>query len=87
MGFFVLIIPFIHFNLSSMKSISDGHFMQVAMFGLPCQMTNEELLAEFENFQHDVRNLLTSDKGYLTIDFLLNDTLALFESVTHSKKK
>ena len=70
-----------------MKSISDGHFMQVAMFGLPCQMTNEELLAEFDNFQHDVRNLLTSDKGYLTIDFLLNDTLALFESVTHSKKK
>lgn len=70
-----------------MKSFSDGHFMKVAVFGLPGQMTNEELLAEFENFQHDVRNLLTSDKGYLTIDFLLNDTLALFESVTHSKKK
>ena len=50
-------------------------------------MTNEELYVEFEIFQRDVRELLTADKGYLAIDFVLNDTLAQLEGVICGKKK
>ena len=70
-----------------METNFESRFIQVATSGVPCQMTNEELYVEFEIFQRDVRELLTADKGYLAIDFVLNDTLAQLEGVTCGKKK
>lgn len=69
-----------------MRAILESRFMQVALSG-GSQMTDVELNTEFERFQHEVRNLLMSDNGYLTIDFTLRDLLAQLEGVTHSKKK
>ena len=50
-------------------------------------MTEVELNTEFERFQHEVRNLLMSDIGYLAIDFTLRDLLAQLEGVVCGKKK
>ena len=61
--------------------------MQVALSGNNSQMTDVELLAEFENFQRSVCDLLMSDKGYLAIDFILHDLLAQLEGVVRGKKK
>lgn len=69
-----------------MRAIFESRFIQVALSG-GSQMTDVELNTEFERFQHEVRNLLMSDNGYLTIDFTLRDLLAQLEGVTHSKKK
>lgn len=69
-----------------MRANFESRFMQVALSG-GSQMTDVELNTEFERFQHEVRNLLMSDNGYLTIDFTLRDLLAQLEGVTHSKKK
>ena len=69
-----------------MRAIFESRFIQVALSG-GSQMTDVELNTEFERFQHEVRNLLMSDNGYLAIDFTLRDLLAQFEGVTHSKKK
>ena len=50
-------------------------------------MTDVELNTEFEHFQHEVRNLLMSDNGYLAIDFTLRDLLAQLEGAVCGKKK
>ena len=70
-----------------MREIFESRFMQVALSGDSRQMTSGELNAEFESFQHDVRELLMSDKGYLAIDFILRDLLAQLESTVRGKKK
>lgn len=69
-----------------MRAIFESRFMQVALSS-SSQMTNEELNTEFERFQHEVRNLLMSDNGYLTIDFTLRDLLAQLEGAVCGKKK
>ena len=69
-----------------MRAIFESRFMQVVLSG-GSQMTNEELNTEFERFQHEVRNLLTSDNGYLAIDFTLRDLLVQLEGVVCGKKK
>lgn len=69
-----------------MKTNFESRFMQVAL-SAGSQMTDVELTTEFDGFQHDVRNLLISDKGYLAIDFILRDLLAQLESVVCGKKK
>jgi len=47
-----------------MRAILESRFMQVALSG-GSQMTDVELNTEFERFQHEVRNILMSDNGYL----------------------
>ena len=69
-----------------MKTNFESRFMQVALSG-GSQMTDVELHTVFERFQHEVRNLLMSDYGYLTIDFTLRDLLAQLEGVVCGKKK
>ena len=63
-----------------MRANFESRFMQVALSG-GSQMTDVELTAEFESFQHEVRSLLMSDNGYLVIDFTLRDLLAQLEGV------
>lgn len=70
-----------------MKTNFESRFMDVAIAGTPCQMTNEELNAEFYKFQKDVRDVLMSDRGYLAIDYILNDLLAQFDGIVRGKKK
>ena len=69
-----------------MRDLIESRFMQVALPG-GSQMTDVELNTEFECFQHEVRNILMSDNGYLTIDFTLRDLLAQLEGVVCGKKK
>ena len=69
-----------------MRDLIESRFMQVALPG-GSQMTDVELNTEFECFQHEVRNILMSDNGYLTIDFTLRDLLAQLEGVVCDKKK
>lgn len=69
-----------------MRAIFESCFMQVALSG-GSQMTDVELNTEFERFQHEVRNLLMSDNGYLAIDFTLRDLLAQLEGAVCGKKK
>ena len=69
-----------------MRDLIESRFMQVALPG-GSQMTDVELNAEFESFQHDVRELLMSDNGYLAIDFILRDLLAQLEGVVCGKTK
>ena len=69
-----------------MRTIFEIRFMQVALSG-GSQMTDVELNTEFEHFQHEVRNILMSDNGYLAIDFSLRDLLAQLEGVVCGKKK
>ena len=74
-----------------MRAIFESRFMQAALSG-GSQMTDVELNTEFERFQHEVRNLLMSDNGYLAIvylaiDFTLRDLLAQLEGVVCGKKK
>ena len=69
-----------------MRAILESRFMRVALSG-SSQMTEVELNTEFERFQHEVRNLLMSDIGYLAIDFTLCDLLAQLEGVVCGKKK
>lgn len=69
-----------------MRAIFESRFMQVALSG-GSQLTDVELNTEFERFQHEVRNLLMSDIGYLAIDFTLRDLLAQLEGVVCGKKK
>lgn len=70
-----------------MGTLFESRFMQVALSGGNHQMTDEELNTEFERFQHEVRNLLMSDIGYLAIDFTLRDLLVQLEGVVCGKKK
>lgn len=72
--------------MKTMSNLLESHFMQVALSGCS-QMTDVELNTEFERFQHEVRNLLMSDNGYLAIDFTLRDLLAQLEGVVCGKKK
>ena len=72
--------------MKTMSNLLESRFMQVALSG-GSQMTDVELNTEFERFQHEVRNLLMSDNGYLTIDFTLRDVLAQLEGVVCGKKK
>ena len=72
--------------MKTMSNLLESRFMQVALSG-GSQMTDVELNTEFERFQHEVRNLLMSDNGYLTIDFTLRDLLAQWEGVVCGKKK
>ncbi len=69
-----------------MKTIFESRFMEVALSG-GSQMTDLELTTKFEGFQHEMRSLLMSDKGYLVIDFTLRDLLAQLEGVVCGKKK
>lgn len=69
-----------------MRAIFESRFMQVSLSG-GSQMTDVELNTEFEHFQHEVRNLLMSDNGYLAIDFTLRDLLAQLEGAMCGKKK
>lgn len=69
-----------------MKTNFESRFMKVALSG-GSQMTDVELTTEFEGFQHEVRSLLMSDKGYIAIDFILRDLLAQLEGVVCGKKK
>jgi len=68
-----------------MKTSFESRFMAVALSG-GSQMTNDELTAEFESFQREMRNLLMSDKGYLVIDFALRDLLAQLKGAVYGKK-
>ncbi len=70
-----------------MKTNFKSRFMEVVAAGTSCQMSNEELNAEFYKFQNDVLGVLMSDQGYLAIDYILNDLLAQLESVVCGKKK
>ena len=72
--------------MKTMSNLLESRFMQVALSG-GSQMTDVELNTEFERFQHEVRNLLMSDNGYLTIDFTLRDLLVQLEGVVCGKKK
>ena len=72
--------------MKTMSNLLESRFMQVALSG-GSQMTDVELNTEFERFQHEVRNLLMSVNGYLTIDFTLRDLLAQLEGVVCGKKK
>ena len=69
-----------------MKTNFESCFMGVAASGTPCQMSNEELNAEFCKFQNDVLGVLMSDRGYLDIDYILNDLLAQLEGIVRGKK-
>ena len=84
--FLFQIITFTHLNQTAMRAIFESRFMQVALSG-GSQMTDVELNSEFERFQHEVRNLLMSDNGYLAIDFTLRDLLAQLEGAVCGKKK
>ena len=70
-----------------MRDLIESRFMQVGLSGDSSQMTDVELNAEFESFQHDVRELLMSDNGYLAIDFILRDLLAQLDNTVRGKKK
>lgn len=70
-----------------MKDLIESRFMQVALSGDSSQMTDVELNTEFESFQHNVRELLMSDNGYLAIDFILRDLLAQLDNTVRGKKK
>lgn len=70
-----------------MRDLIESRFMQVALSGDSSQMTDVELNSEFESFQHDVRELLMSDNGYLAIDFILRDLLAQLDNTVRGKKK
>ena len=72
--------------MKTMSNLLESRFMQVALSD-GSQMTDVELNTEFERFQHEVRNLLMSDNGYLTIDFTLRDLLVQLEGVVCGKKK
>ena len=72
--------------MKTMSNLLESRFMQVALSGCS-QMTDVELNTVFERFQHEVRNLLMSDNGYLAIDFPLRDLLAQLEGVVCGKKK
>ena len=72
--------------MKTMSNLLESRFMQVALSG-GSQMTEVELNTEFERFQHEVRNLLMSNNGYLAIDFTLRDLLAQLEGVVRGKKK
>ena len=72
--------------MKTMSNLLESRFMQVALSG-GSQMTDVELNTEFERFQHEVRNLLMSNNGYLAIDFTLRDLLAQLEGVVRGKKK
>ena len=72
--------------MKTMSNLLESRFMQVALSG-GSQMTDVELNTEFERFQHEVRNLLMSDNGYLTIDFILRDVLAQLDGAVCRKKK
>ena len=72
--------------MKTMSNLLESRFMQVALSG-GSQMTEVELNTEFERFQHEVRNLLMSDNGYLTIDFTIRDLLAQLEGAMCGKKK
>ena len=86
-GLFLFVkILFTHLNLTAMRAIFESRFMQVALSG-GSQMTDVELNTEFERFQHEMRNLLMSDNGYLAIDFTLRDLLAQLEGAVCGKKK
>lgn len=54
-----------------MRDLIESRFMQVVLSGNSSQMTDVELNAEFESFQHDVRELLMSDNGYLAKTLLI----------------
>lgn len=69
-----------------MKTNFESRFMQVATAGVPCQMTNEELNAEFGKFQNEVLGVLMSDRGYPAIDFMLRDLLTQLECAVCGKK-
>ena len=64
----------------------ESRFMDVATAGTPCQMTNDELSAEFCKFQNEVLGVLMSENGYLAIDYTLNDLLAQLDSIRSKKK-
>ena len=70
-----------------MRANFESRFMEVAVAGTPCQMSNEELNEEFRKFQNDVLGVLMSDRGYLAIDYILNDLLAQFDGIVRGKKK
>ena len=70
-----------------MRDLIESRFMQVTLSGDSSQMTDVELNAEFESFQHDVRELLMSDNGYLASDFILRDLLAQLDNTVRGKKK
>lgn len=70
-----------------MKTNFASRFMEVATAGTPCQMSIEELNTEFCKFQNDVLGVLMSDRGYLAIDYILNDLLAQFDGIVCGKKK
>lgn len=70
-----------------MRISFESCFMKVATAGAPSQMTDVELNAEFERFQYEVRSLLMSDRGYLAIDYILNDLLAQLDGIVRGKKK
>lgn len=72
--------------MKPMSNLFESRFMQVALSG-GSQMTDVELNTEFERFQHEVRNLLMSDNGYLVIDFTLRDLLVQLEGVVCGKKE
>ena len=84
--FLFQIFTFTHLNQTAMRAIFESRFMQVALSG-GSQMTEVDLNTEFERFQHEVRNLLMSDNGYLTIDFTIRDLLAQLEGAMCGKKK
>lgn len=70
-----------------MRAILESRFMEVATAGTPCQMSDEELNIEFSNFQNDVLGVLMSNRGYLAIDYILNDLLAQLDGIVRGKKK
>lgn len=61
----------IHNKMKIMRDLIESRFMQVVLSGNSSQMTDVELNAEFESFQHDVRELLMSDNGYLAKTLLI----------------
>ena len=69
-----------------MRAIFESRFMEAATAGTPCQMTNDELSAEFCKFQNEVLGVLMSENGYLAIDYTLNDLLAQLDSIRGKKK-
>lgn len=70
-----------------MCELLENRFMQAVLSESPIRMTNEELYAEFGKFQTTVLELLFSTRGYLSVDFILNDCYSLLAELRRTKKK
>lgn len=70
-----------------MNRLLESRFMQTAISGIPRQISEQELNTEFGEFQLAIRELLFGGHRIMDTDFILNDTLAVLDSIETRKKK